>query len=80
MKKLAEIPCQLMERGLASSLKLNEQPYLILIPKPMIASQGITENIITFELVVNDGKLSLIGPTITKSPRVTQSTVEEIDT
>lgn len=80
MKKIAEIPCQLIERDLASSLKLNEQPYLLLIPKQIISSQGITENNITFDLVVKDGKLSLVGPSISTSPRVTQSSVGEIDT
>lgn len=63
----------------ASALKLTEQPYLALIPKSILHKQGIDTDTITFDLVVNDGKIALIGPPIS-DPRVTQPGFEEIVT
>ena len=78
MKKLAEIPCQLLEKDASSALKLDEQPYIILIPKSVLIAAGLASNTFTFELIVKDGKLSLIGPSVPGSPRVTQPGFEEI--
>ena len=79
MKKLVKIPCQLMTKDLAVSLKLTEQPYLILIPQSIIYNHGFTSESITFDLAIIDGKLSLIGPSVPGSPRVTQPVEEIVD-
>jgi len=78
MKKLAEIPCQLLEKDASSALKLDEQPYIILIPKSVLIAAGLASNTFTFELIVKDGKLSLIGPSVPGSQGVTQPGFEEI--
>ena len=67
-----------MEKDTSSALKLDEQPYIILIPKSVLTAAGIASDTFTFELIVKDGKLSLIGPSIPGSPRATQSGFEEI--
>ena len=80
MKKTIRIPCQLMTKDLAASLKLVEQPYLILIPQSLLSNHGFTSESITFDLTITDGKISLIGPAVSSDPRVTQSGFEEIVT
>lgn len=75
MKKLAKIPCQLLSNDLTESLHLNEQSYLILIPRNLLSS--INSESITFDLVIEKGRLSLIGPDLSSDPRVTQSVVGE---
>lgn len=68
-----------MEKDTSSALKLDEQPYIILIPKSVLTAAGLASDTFTFELIVKDGKLSLIGPALS-DPRVTQSGFEEIVT
>ena len=77
MKKLAEIPCQLMEKEASSAFKLAEQPYLMIIPKSILTAAGVAADNLTFELVVKDNRLSLIGPALSDSPRVMQPGIEE---
>lgn len=75
MKKLAKIPSQLLSKDLTEYLHLNEQSYLILIPKNLLSS--INSDTITFDLVIEKGKISLIGPDLSSDPRVPHSVVEE---
>ena len=63
MKKLASIPSFLLTKELATQLKLQNQHYVILIPKKFVTSSDLT-----FDLVIQNNRLSLIGPEI---PRVT---------
>ncbi len=63
MKKLASIPSFLLTKELATLLKLQHQHYIVLIPKKFVESSDLT-----FDLIIQNGKLSLIGPEI---PRVT---------
>lgn len=80
MKRLAKIPCSLLPKDLSISIKLEEQPYIMLIPISILHNAGISDNSITFDLSIIDDKISLIGPSITTNPRVTQSALGEIDT
>ena len=79
MKKIAKIPSFLLSNELASSLKLQDPSYMMIIPKPILAATGVTAENLDFDLVVKDGKLSLIGPSVPGSQRVMQP-VEEIAT
>jgi len=63
MKKLASIPSFLLTKELATLLKLQHQHYVVLIPKKFVESSDLT-----FDLVIQNNRLSLIGPEI---PRVT---------
>ena len=79
MKPLAEIPGQLITRELAYQLRLEEEPYLLLIPKSILTSKGITAKDLDFELFIENNKISLVSATNT-APKVRQSTVKEITT
>jgi len=63
MKKLATIPSFLLTKELATQLKLQNQHYIVLIPKKFVESSDPT-----FDLIIQNNRLSLIGPEI---PRVT---------
>ena len=80
MKKLATIPSFLLSSELASSLKLETRHYIMLIPQSILTTLGLESESLTFELLVKDGKLSLIGPSIDRDPRVKQPGFEEIVT
>jgi len=63
MKKLATIPSFLLTNELATQLKLQNQHYIVLIPKKFVIGADPV-----FDLVIQNERLSLIGPEI---PRVT---------
>jgi len=63
MKKLATIPSFLLSKELAAQLKLQHQYYVVLIPKKFVESSDLS-----FDLIIQNNRLSLIGPEI---PRVT---------
>ena len=63
MKKLASIPSFLLSKELSTQLKLQNQHYIILIPKKFVTTSDLR-----FDLVIQNNRLSLIGP---ESPRVT---------
>ena len=66
MKKLASLPSFLLTKELATQLKLQNQHYVVLIPKKFVESSDPT-----FDLIIQNNRLSLIGPEI---PRVTATT------
>ncbi len=70
-KKIARIPCQLMNKDQAVALKLEEQPYLIIIPKSILQKLGINEDEIMCELVLEDNRICLIIP-------VSESSIQKI--
>lgn len=59
-KKIAKIPCHLMTKEQAIALKLEEQPYLIIIPRSILQKHGINEEEISFQLVIEENRLCLI--------------------
>jgi len=69
MKKLTSIPSILFSKEQTIALKLKEQPYIILIPKSIIQKLGITEENLDFKLVINENKITLLGPEL-PNPRV----------
>ena len=79
MKKLAKIPSFLLSSELSASLKLQEQSYVILIPKSVLYKYGIESETPTFDLIFNNNEISLIGPSVPCSPRVTQPVEEIVD-
>ena len=77
MKPIAEIPGQLISRELAYQLRLEEEPFIILIPKSILTNKGITAKDLDFELFIENNKISLVSVT-NVTPTVRQSTVREI--
>jgi len=63
VKKLATIPSFLLTKELATQLKLQNQHYVVLIPKKFVTGPDPS-----FDLIIQNNRLSLIGPEI---PRVT---------
>ena len=70
MKKLATIPSFLLSKEQSVSLKLQHQSYLLLLPLQMVRKLGIVSDNLSFDLVIHDGKLLLVGPDLS-DPRVT---------
>ncbi|MBM3910618.1 MAG: hypothetical protein FJ356_03105 [Thaumarchaeota archaeon] len=62
-----KLPSFLLSKELAASLKLQEQSYIVLIPKSILQKQGISLENPTFDLSFNQNKLSL-GPSIKADP------------
>jgi len=79
MKPIAIILCQLMSRELAYQLRLEEEPYLILIPKSILSNKGITAKDLDFELFIENNKISLVSAT-NAALKVRQPTIKEITT
>ncbi len=63
-KVLAKIPFQLMTKDQVIALKLEEQPYYLIIPKSILQKLGVTNEKISFDLVEDDNRLCLVGPRI----------------
>lgn len=63
-KKLAKIPSQLISEELSGCLKLKEPPYIILVPKSIIQKLGIFDESLDFDLVINENKITLVGPPV----------------
>jgi len=70
MKKLAKIPSFLLSKELSTQLKLQNQHYIVLIPKKFITSSDPT-----FDLVIQNNRISLLGPATERVPEVNQSAV-----
>lgn len=51
-----------MNKDQAIALKLEEQPYLIIIPKSILQKLGINEEEIRFDLEIEENRLCLIAP------------------
>ncbi len=59
MKKLASLPSFLLSKELSTQLKLQNQHYVVLIPKKFVTTPDPT-----FDLVIQNERLSLIGPKV----------------
>ena len=64
MKKLAFIPTVLLSKEQTKALGLEEQPYIILIPKSVIQKYGVIDEDISFNLIISENKITLVGPTV----------------
>ena len=64
--KLASIPSTFFSKQLALELKLQDQPLVILIPKSILAVAGVIAAP-TFDLIYENGKLSLISSSETET-------------
>ena len=63
MKKIATISSILFSKEQTVALKLQEQPYIILIPKSILAKYGINSDNLIFDLVLDNNRITLLGPT-----------------
>ena len=63
MKKLATIPSFLLSPSETASLRLQNQVYMIIIPKKLLEQEIDVDYELSFDLVVKNGNISLIGIT-----------------
>jgi len=63
MKKLATIYSTFFSKEQTVALQLQEQPYIILIPKSILAKYGINSDNLSFDLVLDKNRITLLGPT-----------------
>ena len=54
----------LLSREQTRALGLQEQPYIILIPKSILQKKGIFGDELCFNLVISDNKITLVGPPV----------------
>jgi len=73
MKKLATIPSTLFSKEQTTALKLQEQQYVLLIPKSLLTKHGISSENISFDLILDKNRISLLGPSTREDPEVNQS-------
>ena len=76
MKKLAKIFSTLFSMEQTVALRLQEQPYIILIPKSILEKYKIFSENLSFDLVIQDKRIALLGPLAT-GPEVMQHPLEE---
>jgi len=58
--KIANIPTTLLTKEQATSLKLKDEQYLVIIPKTLLNKLGITKSDFTFDLISDKEKMSLV--------------------
>ena len=73
MKKLATFLSSLFSKELCAALKLQEQQYVLLIPKSLLEKYKISSENITFELILDNNRITLLGPSTREAPEANQS-------
>ena len=73
--KIANIPITLLTKEQATSLKLKDEQYLVIIPKTLLNKLGITKSDFTFDLISDKDKVSLVVNRLAKK-RETKPTEE----
>ena len=68
MKKLAILLSSLFSKELSAALKLQEQQYVLLIPKSIFTKYKISSENITFELILDNNRITLLGPPVPVGP------------
>ena len=61
MKKLAQIPSFLLSPKDTERLRLQNQAYLLIIPKKLLEKFNLISEL-SFELTIEKNRLSLLGP------------------
>jgi len=68
MKKLATLQSSLFSKEQTTALKLQEQHYALLIPKSIFEKYKISSENITFELILDNNRITLLGPHVPAGP------------
>lgn len=76
MKKLAKISSTLFSTEQTVALRLQEQPHIILIPKSILEKCKIFSENLSFDLVIQNKRITLLGPLVA-GPEVMQHPQEE---
>jgi len=76
MRKKISIPATLFSKEQTVALKLQEQPYIILIPKSILEKYGINSDNLSFDLVLDNNRITLLGP-VKAEPEANHSAVND---
>ena len=76
MKKLASIPSFLLTPKDIANLRLQNQAFMIIIPKKLLDAAGYRAAELSFDLVIENGRVSLLGHATTRETR--NATLEEV--
>ncbi len=79
MKKLAKIPSFLLSKEMSAALKLEQQSYLIIIPKNILEELDVVSTYLSFDLVILDNKLSLLGPKLSNASVIKPTSVSDVE-
>ena len=71
--KSIQIHSFLLSKEQTVALKLQEQSYIILIPKSILQKYKIFSDNLCFDLILDNNRISLLGPTTERVPEVNQS-------
>ena len=71
---MTHLPAFLLSKELSAQLRLQEQHFVLLIPKKLVPF-----NELSFELIIENNRISLLGPKTNQVPEVNQPT-KVIDT
>ena len=72
-KNLAILLSSLFSKEQTASLKLQQQQYLLLIPKSIFEKYKISSENITFELILDKNRITLLGPSTREAPEANES-------
>jgi len=72
---LTHIPTFLLSKELSAQLRLQEQHFIVLIPKKLIPFDELS-----FELIIENNRISLLGPKTNQVPEVKQLPGKEVVT
>jgi len=62
MRPLARIPTFLLSPNDAAKLRLQNQVYMLIIPKKLVEKFDILSSELSFDLIYEKNRLSLLGP------------------
>ena len=71
MKKLAQIPSFLLSPAETANFRLQNQAYMLIIPKKLLENFNISSSELIFELIFDKNRISLLGPE--SAPRETKT-------
>lgn len=64
---MIQLPSFLLSKELSAQLKLQDQHFVVLIPKKLVPT-----NELSFELIIKNNRISLLGPSTNQVPKVNQ--------
>ena len=69
------LPTFLLSKELSAQLRLQEQHFIVLIPKKLVPFDELS-----FELIIENNRISLLGPKRDQVPEVKQPPGKEVAT
>jgi len=65
---MAHLPTFLLSKELSAQLRLQEQHFVVLIPKKLVPFDELS-----FEFIIKNNRITLLGPSTREAPEANQS-------